>query len=886
MSQLKKKKNYHTDKNEKIDENDFIDYSSESSISYNESMEHLESLKYAHSNYLYHSSSSKRKNKKNKTNSNARKYIKAFPTTPNLKNKKWTKKNEYQNDKNDIITIKISKSNKFIKNLANSFKTKFFLSDTNSKIQNHKKRDYLLPDIKFSKQNNLTNILKEEILKEINYFIQQNYTRPNEQLNSAINISKAIEFFLVKNVPFSILDINFANKSFLLLLERIGNAISNKYYSIQIGMKQFDLSFFTLCLKLKNKKLEIENKRIIKNRLDLLVAMELIQHFKKYPFLNNVQCSIKDPILTIASPYAKLIANSITKDIHKELSRHITANKNAIPYKILEIYPDFEEFLNKNFIHRYLYLYHHSITVDLSNKPEKILIMYKGKMENWTDIKDKIVFKEDGVTLEGKYSQEGIIDEGVYNWTELKPFMHRSSSNVTKNLTSSNSKDTFNHDKKENTPLSINVDNINVNNINLQSISPHSTKCSDEDDDNTLTNDFINFDDSTELKMIYKSLYNNIDYYSSKYKLFSRIYKEGINQDIYEAAEKFIYYDIHFNNQKDPYEHTWGSHYLFEYCSWITSRPRFSGDHAWIRLKTPDGNVYSVGLYREEKRHIYDQFVFPMRMKSCKYMSPDVSEFWKGYYSTISVEITKEQFEKIKAKIEEYQRLAEYHPYQLLNANCASWASDIASIVDIHFPNDLPLSKILFNNVKVQNIGKKIFETKLMAPHFIFFNKALAFIINTINLIFGAGMIDKKLKNKEQSKIEPFIKNIKDMFDPNKIIIIHPFIIGYHVRNYIITWRLDQIFKLEKKLKEIVENLKETKHQYLLQRKESLHKGISLKDFNNDNSTNAIKIRHYQDEIKSIYQKIENIRYSIPNKFRKKHIIPEGDLYTQYPLND
>jgi len=63
----------------------------------------------------------------------------------------------------------------------------------------------------------------------------------------------------------------------------------------------------------------------------------------------------------------------------------------------------------------------------------------------------------------------------------------------------------------------------------------------------------------------------------------------------------------------------------------------------------------------------------------------------------------------MKAKIEEDQRLIEYRPYQAIKANCVTWASDVAAVADIYFPSDLPLIKIIFNNIKVQNIGKKVF---------------------------------------------------------------------------------------------------------------------------------------------------------------------------------
>lgn len=507
------------------------------------------------------------------------------------------KRKQKQINKEDCITVKVIKSNKLLKNIVafirreklNIFQKKW--DKINEKIQEHRSMGYPIPFIKFSRPDNLSNIVEEGMMKEINAFLQQHYTRPNEQLNSALNIAKSIEFFLVKKVPLSLLNLNWASPRFLFLLERIGGHLSNKYFNIVIKIKTFDPSFFTLSLKLKDRQLQIENKKIVnKKPLDLIVAQDLIHHFEKYP-LKDVQRSIRDPILSIASPFAKLTASSLPSPVHEELSRHITANKHAIPVEIFKSYPDFEKFLNKNFIHRYLYTYRHTIDVDMTSSPPIIFIKYKGRMENWSEVKNKILWEKDGVTLKGQYSQQGIIDEGVYNWTELKPFINRSTS------TSSSAQPTTTKKSRINSKSSLHNDTPEDENTNTEPYLPsHDNFHLSSDDDDTLTNGndeygenrMISDDDIDEKDMIYESLYNIIDDYNTKYKIFSNIYEEAFhNRNTEDMAEKFIYYDTHINQMDDSYEHTWGSRYLFEYCSWIISHPRLSGDHAWIRLKTP-----------------------------------------------------------------------------------------------------------------------------------------------------------------------------------------------------------------------------------------------------------------------------------------------------------
>ena len=576
-----------------INEDDDIDYSSESSISDLE--DHSNKIKLY--NRKNHNKKRNRKTK-SKVKTNRIVWINDLKSS-NMNELKSLKRGSFlkKSNKDDIISIKVIKSNKLLKNIVAFIRREklniFNLEKPTEKIQYRLDKGYLFPMIIFSKQDNLSNIVEENIIKEINDFVTHQYSKPNEQLNSVINISKAIEFFLVKKVPISLLNIDWSNQRFLLLLERIGGLIKNKNYNILIKIKTFDMAFFSLSLKLKDHLLEIENKKIIKNKLDVLVVTELINYFIKYP-LYDVQASIKDPALSIASPYAKLVASSIPKPLHEDLSHHITANKHGISYKIIESHPDFEKFLNKNFIHRYLYTYRHTIDIDDSQQPEKIYIMYKGQKKDWNEIKDIILFEEDKVTMKGHYSQEGIVDEGVYNWTELKPFINRPlKKNKLSTISRLNSKVSIsNKEAKDN----ILIDEGNdVPFSNFESVED-SSKVS-EDDTIVNENDEDDSDDVDEKDMIYKSLYNIIDDYNNKYKIFSNIYEEAINGNTNETAEKFIYYDTHINSNDDPYEHTWGNRYLFEYCSWIIANPRFSGDHAWVRLKTP-------GKYRIKKKKI------------------------------------------------------------------------------------------------------------------------------------------------------------------------------------------------------------------------------------------------------------------------------------------
>jgi len=422
-------------------------------------------------------------------------------------------------------------------------------------------------------------------MKELNYFLKYQYTSSNVQLNSAINISKTIVYFVEKGVPFATLRLYWNHPEYFFLLENIGRILPNKKFNLTLELKTYDVAYFNITVYLKsslftNKLL----RRSQENPLDITIAKEFIQYFEKHP-LKDVQTSIKDPILGLASPYSKLIVKTIPKEIHDILNRHITANKNGIDESVLKRHPDLEEFLRKNFLHRYLYTYHHSLFVDQSHNPERIYIMYEGQMKNWAEIKDQIKYREDGVSLAGLYGQQGITnDKNVFNWKEFTPFICRNESeeSFVKNGCLS----------KPSSPLDLNgMDNASRSGDDVTLIDDKSFEREngdDEDDLHTIESEksFIE-SEKEEKEDLVQSLYEKIEEYKERYQVFSDIYKDSFQHNTKENVEKFLYYDTRINKSKDPYEHTWGNRYILEYCFWIISQPRLSGDHAFIKLKTP-----------------------------------------------------------------------------------------------------------------------------------------------------------------------------------------------------------------------------------------------------------------------------------------------------------
>ncbi|RKP07058.1 hypothetical protein THASP1DRAFT_31126 [Thamnocephalis sphaerospora] len=234
----------------------------------------------------------------------------------------------------------------------------------------------------------------------------------------------------------------------------------------------------------------------------------------------------------------------------------------------------------------------------------------------------------------------------------------------------------------------------------------------------------------------------------------------------------------------------WGNRYLFEFCSWIIDRPRMMGDHSYMRLKTPKGEWYSVGQYRPAKMGFHEQFVFPMKIKTSKFMSPDVSEYWNGSYTVLSMQITEEQFYKMKAQIEHDQVNGD-HTYQLFHGNCTKYAKSIAAIAGIDLPSSIPILEAL--NWK---------HTPKWAKPFL--KRCWAVMFNLFGLVFGSGMIDNELKNEAKFKdVRPFIKDLHDLTNPEKTITDHPFIIGHYVLKVVERWRTEHGEELRAKLEQL-----------------------------------------------------------------------------------
>ena len=279
-------------------------------------------------------------------------------------------------------------------------------------------------------------------------------------------------------------------------------------------------------------------------------------------------------------------------------------------------------------------------------------------------------------------------------------------------------------------------------------------------------------------------------------------------QKIHEEMKTWVKSNGFFSNQpwiygqngiqnKDMYDWTelkpfttgnpadWNHQYVFEFCSCHDPEIVKRGNHTWIRLKTPTGDIYSVGLY-SWTNHM-DK---PLKTKPGSLMSPDVSEFWDFPIETVDFRISKETFLKIKETVETDKK-KESLVFQLFNNNCLLYCKNLAKFGGIDIPT---LENILFF------ITPKISAFIGCLPKFV---QKICFIVSTpfLNLaqaILGAHLIDASLNEEQRKRTTPHLSSFWDLFNIKKNYLNHPRFLTFKISPEVKEWRKKEIEALHK----------------------------------------------------------------------------------------
>lgn len=265
----------------------------------------------------------------------------------------------------------------------------------------------------------------------------------------------------------------------------------------------------------------------------------------------------------------------------------------------------------------------------------------------------------------------------------------------------------------------------------------------------------------------------------------------GIQQkDMYDWTELTPF------KYEDPSQ--WGHRWILEICACNEETPRKTGDHSWFRLKTPTGEIYSIGLYRPEKSGFIDNFKAPLKIKKGRLMQPDLSEYYPCNIHSFEYKIDEEIFQKIKAQVEADKR-EDKQPFQAMENNCTQYVNKIAKIAGISLPTKKRIWKILLPKPCKRFI-------KGIAPHLPDLVKkicdiAAALLINLVLVCLGATASDPTQPTK------PLIASFWDLFDPEKASLHHPHTLGHKVERKIAEWRLRKTLARPDKAKKIAYRL-------------------------------------------------------------------------------
>lgn len=251
--------------------------------------------------------------------------------------------------------------------------------------------------------------------------------------------------------------------------------------------------------------------------------------------------------------------------------------------------------------------------------------------------------------------------------------------------------------------------------------------------------------------------------------------------------------DLYQWKELTPFRHEdpqgWNNQYIFEFCACSSEQFRFAGDHTWFRLRTPEGDVYSVGLYRPGKKSWLDHFNGSLEVKKGYLMQPDVSEFWGETIYSLPIAITSEAFQEMKLAIEA-DKAKDQEIFHIMKGNCTLYAAKIARIAGIELPTSAPAYRMLTPSPLVPVVD----AISVKAPESVNVIGRMAgtIFLNFVQLALGSGKVSKKVAKQSPAQAAHICSPL-DMFKTSKIHVHHPYILAHEIRNTVMTWREEKV---------------------------------------------------------------------------------------------
>lgn len=252
--------------------------------------------------------------------------------------------------------------------------------------------------------------------------------------------------------------------------------------------------------------------------------------------------------------------------------------------------------------------------------------------------------------------------------------------------------------------------------------------------------------------------------YQNEYREWGQVRESFENMmipEIHTAPVVEIHYDktgvtkrnIYDWNTFEPFRieknHSWGAIYLAEICVCTGEEAvRYSGDHTWLRLKTPEGEIYSVGLNLPRKIEQNTEEP-PFRERQGYLQSPDISEDWDCQTYTLPLIINKEQFNLIKKSIEDDKACENSGGIRLMHVldnNCTDYTLEKVNLAGFKFTANRSITRLITPIIlhKVYDGVAMVLPTKLMK----IIDAIGITTINTLLRLLGRGKVDTDLSKK------------------------------------------------------------------------------------------------------------------------------------------
>lgn len=195
-------------------------------------------------------------------------------------------------------------------------------------------------------------------------------------------------------------------------------------------------------------------------------------------------------------------------------------------------------------------------------------------------------------------------------------------------------------------------------------------------------------------------------------------------------------------------------HYFLEVVSKQRDCIGFT-NHCILRLIDNNTNVTSVGFCGTSMLRWR-----PFRGQKGKLASPDPMEHLRGRFTCTRIEITNEEYQRIKDKIETDQKEKNIY-FNFITRNCSSYCCEVLKTIGIDIENDEYASQAIIRRI-ITWLKIKVPKCALMALHYVshFFRLLLGPVYNLAIFILGASSVDKEMaeilkERREKGLAEP-----------------------------------------------------------------------------------------------------------------------------------